>query len=50
MMRTAFTELLGVQRPIPGLNRPPGVAAAITNAGGLGVLTALLPSGAPPAP
>jgi hypothetical protein len=49
-MRTAVTELLGVQRPIAGLNRSPGVVAAITNAGGLGVLAALVPSGAPPAP
>jgi NAD(P)H-dependent flavin oxidoreductase YrpB (nitropropane dioxygenase family) len=39
-MRTAFTELVGVQHPIVGFNRSPGVVAAVTNAGGLGVLGA----------
>ncbi len=39
-MRTAFTELAGVPHPIAGFNRSPGVVAAVTNAGGLGVLAA----------
>jgi NAD(P)H-dependent flavin oxidoreductase YrpB (nitropropane dioxygenase family) len=39
-MRTAFTDLLGVPHPIAGFNRSPGVVAAVTNAGGLGVLAA----------
>jgi NAD(P)H-dependent flavin oxidoreductase YrpB (nitropropane dioxygenase family) len=39
-MRTAFTDLLGVQHPIAGFNRSPAVVAAVTNAGGLGVLAA----------
>ena len=39
-MRTAFTELAGVPHPIVGFNRSPGVVAAVTNAGGLGVLAA----------
>jgi NAD(P)H-dependent flavin oxidoreductase YrpB (nitropropane dioxygenase family) len=39
-MRTAFTELVGVQHPIVGFNRSPGVVAAVTNAGGFGVLAA----------
>jgi len=39
-MRTAFTELVGVQHPIVGFNRSPAVVAAVTNAGGLGVLAA----------
>lgn len=39
-MRTAFTDLTGVQHPIVGFNRSPGVVAAVTNAGGLGVLGA----------
>lgn len=39
-MRTAFTELVGVQHPIVGFNRSPGVVAAVTNAGGFGVLGA----------
>ena len=28
-MRTAFTELVGVQHPIVGFNRSPGVVAAV---------------------
>jgi NAD(P)H-dependent flavin oxidoreductase YrpB (nitropropane dioxygenase family) len=40
MLRTAFTELLGVPLPIAGFNRSPAVVAAVTNAGGLGVLAA----------
>lgn len=39
-MRTALTELLGVPHPIVGFNRSPGVVAAVTNAGGFGVLGA----------
>lgn len=39
-MRTAFTDLVGVQHPVVGFNRSPGVVAAVTNAGGLGVLAA----------
>jgi NAD(P)H-dependent flavin oxidoreductase YrpB (nitropropane dioxygenase family) len=39
-MRTALTELLGVRHPIVGFNRSPGVVAAVTNAGGFGVLAA----------
>jgi NAD(P)H-dependent flavin oxidoreductase YrpB (nitropropane dioxygenase family) len=39
-MRTAFTELTGVRHPIVGFNRSPGVVAAVTNAGGFGVLAA----------
>ncbi len=39
-MTTAFTELVGVPYPIVGFNRSPGVVAAVTNAGGFGVLAA----------
>jgi len=39
-MRTAFTELVGVPHPIVGFNRSPGVVAAVSNAGGFGVLAA----------
>jgi NAD(P)H-dependent flavin oxidoreductase YrpB (nitropropane dioxygenase family) len=39
-MRTAFTDLVGVPHPIVGFNRSPGVVAAVTNAGGFGVLAA----------
>ncbi len=39
-MRTAFTDLVGVPHPIVGFNRSPGVVAAVTNAGGFGVLGA----------
>jgi NAD(P)H-dependent flavin oxidoreductase YrpB (nitropropane dioxygenase family) len=39
-MRTAFTELVGVQHPIVGFNRSPGVVAEVTKAGGFGVLGA----------
>jgi len=39
-MRTAFTDMTGVPHPIAGFNRSPGVVAAVTNAGGLGVLAA----------
>jgi len=40
MLRTAFTDLLGVDLPIAGFNRSPAVVAAVCNAGGLGVLAA----------
>ena len=39
-MRTPFTELVGVPYPIVGFNRSPGVVAAVSNAGGFGVLGA----------
>jgi NAD(P)H-dependent flavin oxidoreductase YrpB (nitropropane dioxygenase family) len=39
-MHTPFCELLGVREPLVGFNRSPGVVAAVTNAGGLGVLAA----------
>ncbi|MFI0465813.1 NAD(P)H-dependent flavin oxidoreductase [Saccharopolyspora sp. 5N102] len=39
-MRTALTELLGIENPLVGFNRSPGVVAAVTNAGGIGVLAA----------
>jgi NAD(P)H-dependent flavin oxidoreductase YrpB (nitropropane dioxygenase family) len=39
-MRTRFTELVGVEHPLAGFNRSPAVAAAVTDAGGLGVLAA----------
>ena len=39
-MRTSFTDLVGVDHPLVGFNRSPGVVAAVTNAGGLGVLAA----------
>lgn len=44
-MRTAFTELVGIEHPLVGFNRSPGVVAAVTSAGGLGVMaaTAYLP-------
>src|SRR5919109_4624930 len=40
LMRTAFTDLVQVKHPIVGFNRSPGVVAAVTNAGGFGVLAA----------
>jgi NAD(P)H-dependent flavin oxidoreductase YrpB (nitropropane dioxygenase family) len=40
IVRTPFTELVGVAHPIVGFNRSPAVVAAVTNAGGLGVLAA----------
>ena len=39
-MRTALTELLGVEHPIVGFNRSPAVVAEVTRAGGFGVLAA----------
>jgi NAD(P)H-dependent flavin oxidoreductase YrpB (nitropropane dioxygenase family) len=45
-MRTPATELLGVEHPLIGFSRSPGVVAAVSRAGGLGVLgaTAYTPS------
>jgi NAD(P)H-dependent flavin oxidoreductase YrpB (nitropropane dioxygenase family) len=40
MLRTAFTDMVGVDLPIAGFNRSPAVVAAVCNAGGLGVLAA----------
>jgi NAD(P)H-dependent flavin oxidoreductase YrpB (nitropropane dioxygenase family) len=40
IVRTSFTDLLGIGAPLVGFNRSPGVVAAVTNAGGLGVLGA----------
>lgn len=47
MIRAVFTELVGVPHPIVGFNRSPDVVAAVTNAGGFGVLaaSAYTPSG-----
>ncbi|MCX2930575.1 nitronate monooxygenase [Mycobacterium sp. CVI_P3] len=39
-MRTAFTDLMGIEHPLVGFNRSPAVVAEVTNAGGLGVLAA----------
>jgi len=47
-MRTRFTELVGVEHPLAGFNRSPAVVAAVTNAGGLGVLAATAYTPPPP--
>jgi NAD(P)H-dependent flavin oxidoreductase YrpB (nitropropane dioxygenase family) len=39
-MRTAFTDLVGVEHPLVGFNRSPGVVAEVSRAGALGVLAA----------
>ncbi len=39
-LRTAFTDLVGIEHPIVGFNRSPAVVAEVTKAGGLGVLAA----------
>ncbi|WP_019875822.1 nitronate monooxygenase [Sporichthya polymorpha] len=39
-MRTVATELLGIEHPLIGFSRSPGVVAAVSRAGGLGVLGA----------
>jgi NAD(P)H-dependent flavin oxidoreductase YrpB (nitropropane dioxygenase family) len=39
-MRTAFTDLVGVEHPLVGFNRSPGVVAEVSKAGALGVLAA----------
>ncbi|MBC3193035.1 nitronate monooxygenase [Pseudonocardia sp. C8] len=41
-MRTALTDLLGVEAPLVGFNRSPGVVAEVTRAGGFGVLAATM--------
>jgi NAD(P)H-dependent flavin oxidoreductase YrpB (nitropropane dioxygenase family) len=40
VIHTALTDLLGVNHPLIGFNRSPGVVAGVTNAGGFGVLAA----------
>src|SRR5690348_1985659 len=40
-MRTRICDLLGIERPIVGFTPSPEVAAAISRAGGLGVLGAI---------
>jgi NAD(P)H-dependent flavin oxidoreductase YrpB (nitropropane dioxygenase family) len=40
LMRTPFTDLVGVAHPLVGFSRSPGVVAAVSRAGGLGVLGA----------
>jgi NAD(P)H-dependent flavin oxidoreductase YrpB (nitropropane dioxygenase family) len=37
-MRTRFTDLVGIDKPLVGFSRSPGVVAGVTNEGGLGVL------------
>jgi len=39
-MRTALTELVGVEHPLVGFNRSPAVVAEVSRAGALGVLAA----------
>ncbi|MBN9101271.1 MAG: nitronate monooxygenase [Pseudonocardia sp.] len=39
-MRTALNDLLGIEAPLVGFNRSPGVVAEVSRAGGLGVLAA----------
>jgi NAD(P)H-dependent flavin oxidoreductase YrpB (nitropropane dioxygenase family) len=39
-VKTAFTELVGVEHPLVGFNRSPAVVAEVSNAGALGVLAA----------
>ncbi len=39
-MRTAFTDLVGVDQPLVGFSRSPGVVAEVSRSGGLGVLAA----------
>lgn len=41
-MRTALTDLLGIDAPLVGFNRSPGVVAEVSKAGGLGVLGATM--------
>lgn len=40
MVRTALCDMLGVDDPLVGFNRSPGVVAEVTRAGGFGVLAA----------
>ena len=39
-MKTAFTNLVGIEHPLVGFNRSPAVVAEVSRAGGLGVLAA----------
>jgi NAD(P)H-dependent flavin oxidoreductase YrpB (nitropropane dioxygenase family) len=39
-IKTAFTDLVGVEHPLVGFNRSPAVVAEVTKAGGFGVLAA----------
>ncbi|WP_181311750.1 NAD(P)H-dependent flavin oxidoreductase [Nocardioides campestrisoli] len=39
-MRTSFSEMVGVRHPLVGFSRSPGVVAAVSRAGGLGVFAA----------
>jgi len=39
-MRTPLTDLLGIDHPLVGFSRSPGVVVAVSRAGGLGVLAA----------
>ncbi|WP_341360797.1 nitronate monooxygenase [Georgenia sp. M64] len=41
-MRTAFTDLVGVEHPLAGFNRTPAVVVEVSRAGGLGVLGATM--------
>ncbi|GAA1649114.1 NAD(P)H-dependent flavin oxidoreductase [Georgenia ruanii] len=41
-MRTAFTELVGVEHPLVGFNRSPAVVVEVSRAGALGVLGATM--------
>ncbi|MPV35741.1 NAD(P)H-dependent flavin oxidoreductase [Georgenia subflava] len=41
-MRTAFTDLVGVDHPLAGFNRSPAVVVEVSRAGGLGVLGATM--------
>ncbi len=41
-MRTALTDLLGVEAPLVGFNRSPGVVAEVSRAGGFGMLAATM--------
>lgn len=40
MITTALTDLLGIENPLVGFNRSPGVVAEVSKAGGFGVLAA----------
>ncbi|WP_244928932.1 nitronate monooxygenase [Nocardioides sp. W7] len=39
-MKTVLTEILGIRHPLVGFSRSPGVVAAVSRAGGLGVFAA----------
>ena len=44
-MRTALTELFGIDVPLVGFSRSPAVVAEVSKAGGLGVLAATATGG-----